>query len=201
MKTKQKSKRLRSPITWFGGKGNMIAKLLPLLPDHHIYCEAFGGGASLLCAKPPSPVEVYNDLNQGLVNLFRVLRDRQLFSEFERLSQLTLVSREEHRDAIANLNSGPSVERAWRFFTSARQSFAGHQRGSWGYIRRSSNRGMASSCSKWLSTVDLLPELHQRWQRVQVDCDSWDRVLSRYDEVDTLFYLDPPYVSATRKGG
>ncbi len=67
------TKRLRSPILWFGGKGNMVAKILPLFPPHRIYVEPFGGGASLLMAKAPAPVEVYNDLDSGLVNLFRVL--------------------------------------------------------------------------------------------------------------------------------
>ena len=46
--------KMRSPIRWFGGKGNFTQHLLPLIPDHHCYCEVFGGGASLLFAKPPS---------------------------------------------------------------------------------------------------------------------------------------------------
>ena len=68
----------------------MVAKLLPLIPPHHIYCEVFGGGASLLCAKEPSAVEVYNDIDSRLVNLFRVLRDREAFEELRRLLSLTL---------------------------------------------------------------------------------------------------------------
>lgn len=57
------SKRLRSPIVWFGGKGHIVNKLLPLIPSHKIYVEPFGGGANLLIAKEPSPVEIYNDLD------------------------------------------------------------------------------------------------------------------------------------------
>jgi len=64
------AKKLRSPIVWFGGKGHMVNKLLPLIPKHKIYVEPFGGGANLLIAKEPSPVEVYNDLDSGLVNFF-----------------------------------------------------------------------------------------------------------------------------------
>ena len=69
---------MRSPIKWFGGKGQMTKKLLPLIPEHVTYVEVFGGGASLLFAKPPSKVEVYNDLNSGLVNFFRVLAAEEL---------------------------------------------------------------------------------------------------------------------------
>jgi DNA adenine methylase len=62
---------MRSPIVWFGGKGNLIAKILPWFPSHHTYVEPFGGGASLLFAKSLSPLEVYNDLNEGLTSFLK----------------------------------------------------------------------------------------------------------------------------------
>ena len=192
--------RLRSPICWFGGKGNLLAKLLPLIPEHHIYCEVFGGGAALLMAKEPSAVEVYNDLDGRLVNLFKVLRDPVQFSEFERLASLTLFSRRECWEVNAALAEGNSVERAWRLFVATRQGFGG-QVGSWGYGRNSTARGMAAQCSKWLSTIDLLPEMHERLMRVQIEEDDWQRVLERYDTERTFFYLDPPYAPQTRKSG
>lgn len=73
----------------------MVKKLLPLVPKHRIYVEVFGGGASLLLAKEPSLVEVYNDLDAGLVNMFRVIRDPDLFAEFHRRVQLIPYSRGE----------------------------------------------------------------------------------------------------------
>lgn len=85
-----------SPITWFGGKGMMASKILPYFPEHHTYAEPFGGGASMLFAKPPSPVEVYNDMDSGLVNFFRVLRDPEAFERFHHLAALTPYSREEY---------------------------------------------------------------------------------------------------------
>jgi len=60
----------------------MVKKLLPLIPKHHTYVEVFGGAANLLLAKDPSPVEVYNDIDSGLVNFFRVLRDKNKFQKF-----------------------------------------------------------------------------------------------------------------------
>ena len=57
---------MRSPIVWFGGKGNMVKKLLPYCDvPHQTYVEPYGGGASLLFAKRPSPVEVYFVGNNG----------------------------------------------------------------------------------------------------------------------------------------
>ena len=66
---------MKSPIQWFGGKGLFTKVLLPLIPAHHLYVEAFGGGASLLFAKPPSSNEVYNDIDSTLADFFRMLQD------------------------------------------------------------------------------------------------------------------------------
>lgn len=94
--------RLRSPIWWFGGKGNLVARLLPLLDfSTHIYCEPFAGGASVLFGRDPSlaKVEVLNDLNGDLHNFYQVLRDPERFPEFQRLCNLTLYARREWRGA------------------------------------------------------------------------------------------------------
>lgn len=192
--------RLRSPITWFGGKGNMVAKLVKFLPQHHIYVEAFGGAASLLFAKAPSNVEVYNDRDSRLVNFFRVLRDMEKFSQLERMAMLTPYSREECKAAQRSIGKGNEVEQAWSFFTASRQGFSGNI-GSWGYGVSSSSRGMAAQCSKWLGAITALPEVHQRLMQVQIEHDDWRQVLQRYDTPETFFYLDPPYVPSTRKSG
>lgn len=115
---------MRSPICWLGGKGLLVKKLLPLVPEHRIYVEVFGGGASLLLAKDPavSEVEVYNDLDSRLVNLFEVLREPEGFAEFERRAVLTPFGREVFRRARDSEAVDP-VEGAWAFFV--RQSFGG----------------------------------------------------------------------------
>ena len=90
------SRRLRSPLVWFGGKGMLARKIVAHFPSHHCYVEPFCGGASCLFAKQPSPVEVINDLDSDIVNFFRVLRDPRMFEEFHRLALLTPYSREEY---------------------------------------------------------------------------------------------------------
>jgi len=194
--------RLRSPIRWFGGRGQMVSKLLPLIPPHHIYVEVFGGGASLLLAKEPSVVEVYNDLDSGLVNLFRVLRDPQKFARFHELVLLTPYSREEYGFCL-NVweESADDVVKAFRWFVVARGSFSGVFGHSWSSAVTSSSRGMASTTSAWLSTLNALPAIHERMMRVQIEHADFRQILQRYDTPETFFHVDPPYAPETRKSG
>ena len=180
----------------------MIAKLLPLIPPHRTYVEPFGGGASLLVAREPSAVEVYNDLNSGLVNFFRVLRDPEQFAELHRLALLTPYAREEfdlYNKTWAE--AATPVERAYRWFTVARMSFSGSFGVSWAKAVTTTTRGMSNKCSTWLSTVELLPKISARLLRVQIEHTDAFKVIEGYDTPETFFYLDPPYVFSTRSSG
>ena len=194
--------RLRSPIQWFGGKGRMISKLLPLLPRCHTWVEVFGGGASLTMARQPSPVEVYNDLDGDLCAFFRVLADEELFARFYRRVGLLPYAREIYNEYRASWREcDDPVERAARWFVVARQSFSGIFALSWGTMVTASCRGMSASCSCWLSCLEMLPEIHARLLRVQIENSDFRVILDRYDTPDTLFYCDPPYVQSTRRDG
>ena len=154
----------------------------------------------MLFAKRPAEVETYNDLNSGLVNLFRVLRDKEQFPEFQRLCELTPYSREEFYDCRDKWESeADPVIQAWRFFVVARMSFGGQFGSSFGTVIATSRRGMAVQCSMWLSAIEGLPEVHARLMMVQVENADFRVILDRYDTPDTLFYCDPPYVPDTRK--
>ncbi len=195
--------RLRSPIVWFGGKGQLVAKLLQYIPQHTYYLEAFGGGASLLFAKKPAKFEVYNDINSDLVNFFRVLRDDEKFEKFYKKVVLTPYSREEFNTFKKEYeNIEDEIEKAYRFFVAVRQSFSGEKKG-WSYSLKKVNRNMASVVSKWLSIIDILPEIHERFKTVMIEHDTWEKVCERYNDwgKEGFYYLDPPYVLSTRRNG
>jgi len=180
----------------------MIHKLLKLIPPHQTYCEPFGGAAALLFAKPPSPVEVYNDVDSGLVNLFRVLRDPEKFEQFYYRVCLTLYSREEYYYCLNTWQQcEDDVEKAYRFFVVARMSFGGHFGHSWGFEITKSARGMVQVCSRWLAAIEDLPYIHARLMQVQIENRDFRELIPIYDTPDTLFYCDPPYVPDTRRDG
>ncbi len=194
--------RLKSPLNWFGGKGILQKEIVPLLPAHHLYVEPFAGAAQVLFAKPPSAVEVLNDLNSGLIHFFRVLRDPASFAQFERLCALTPYSREEWQEDKATWEATDDpVERAYRWFIVARMSFSGQFGTSWSSGKNFSRGGQSYAAYKWLHTIDGLAAVHARLLRVQFEHQDWRPILARYDSPATLFYLDPPYILSLRGRG
>jgi DNA adenine methylase len=187
-----------SPINWFGGKSRLASRIVEHFPKHHTYCEPFGGSAAVLLAKGPSKVEVYNDLNRELVNFFVVLRDPVLFARLREAVEHTPYARAEFE--LSKQKSDDPVESARRFIVRSRQSFLG-KGCEWSYSIRGSQGGMASSVQRWNKGIEYLPAAHDRFQAVQIECDDWYEVMSRYDSRDTLFFIDPPYVPATRVSG
>jgi len=79
--TETKPIKLRSPLNYFGSKSRIASRIVKHFPAHHTFVDVFGGSAAVLLAKAPSPVEVYNDIDGDLVNFFRVLQDRNLYSK------------------------------------------------------------------------------------------------------------------------
>src|SRR3954466_3079099 len=113
--------KLRPPVKWHGGKHYLQARIIDLFPQHHTYLEPFGGAASVLLNKPPSEVEVYNDLDGRITRLFRVLRDHG--GEFQRRLSLTPYSELEFRDAL--IEHPDELEQARRDFVRWRLSLGG----------------------------------------------------------------------------
>lgn len=186
---------LRSPIRWWGGKGRVVHRLLQYVPPHRHYVEVFGGGAALLFAKPPCEgVETYNDLDGGLVNLFRVLRDPEKFARFHRLASLTLYSREEFY-WYKNFESDSDVERAHAFFVVARMSIAG-DRQDWSRSIKSHRSSIGAF--SYSSTIERLPQLHRRLRNVQIERRDFRKLIPEFVTPRTLIYCDPPYVPSTR---
>ncbi len=192
---------MRSIITYYGGKGYSWRRIVPHFPPHHTYAEPFGGSAAVLLNKPPSPVEVYNDIDSNVVTIFRVLRDRPI--DLKQALELTPYSREEYVRCLGPLDGLDDVEKARRLIVRYRQVFGGKGQtatpGRWGYAVTKSSRGMASVVSQWLSAIDeILPAIAERFRMVQIENLPWQDVVAKYDTPETLFYCDPPYMLSTR---
>ena len=189
---------LRSPritmIQYMGGDAMILPYLAKMLAPHRTYVEVFGGAAPLLLNKPPSPVEVYNDIDGNLVNLFRVVRDKP----DELLDELKLIpySRRLYYEFLRDLrHERDPVRRAAMYYFIARASFSGKiGRGFATGVR--TNRAM-----KYYRGLDMIPVLSERLRGVIIEELDFRECIKKYDTPQTLLYLDPPHLYiATEKG-
>lgn len=67
---------MRTPLTYYGGKQRIAARIVALMPRHLIYLEPFAGGLAVLFEKPRARRETINDLDGAVVAFWRAVRDR-----------------------------------------------------------------------------------------------------------------------------
>ena len=82
-------------IPWIGGKRRLAKHIIPMFPEHTCYVEPFAGAAALYFLKAPAKVEVLNDVNGELVNLYRVVKHH--LEEFTRQFKWALTSRQMYK--------------------------------------------------------------------------------------------------------
>jgi DNA adenine methylase len=100
----------------------MSSKIIPLIPEHVLYCEPFAGGAAIFFAKKQSELEVLNDTNRELINFYRVVRDD--FISLEKEVKITLNSRDLYRKASVIYNNPDlfsDLKRAWALWVLSSQ--------------------------------------------------------------------------------
>lgn len=187
---------------WYGGKFSHLNWLLPLLPKCHHYCEPFAGSAAVLLNREPSQVETYNDIDGEVANFFRVLRDHR-DGLVEKIG-LTPFAREEFYKSVTKnpTTVDDPIERARLFYVRARQARTGLAQtaslGRWANCKNTSRAGMSGVVSRWLGAIEDLPHIAMRLMRVQIENRPANEVIRLYDDPQTLFYCDPPYVHDSR---
>jgi DNA adenine methylase len=175
------------PLPYIGGKNRLAKQIIAMLPDHITYVEPFAGGAQVLFHKPPSNVEVLNDLDFDIVNFFRVCQWH--YEELVCYLRYCLASRKLHE---LHVKSDPStltdVQRAGRFYYLQKNSFGGL------IVRQKFHYGVTQSSNYNPERIpEVIEQAHRRLQRVQVECLPYGQIIEKYDRPTTVFYFDPPY--------
>ena len=188
-------------LGYYGGKAGPVgAWIATQLPPHHTYVEPFGGMGGVLMQKRPSPVEVYNDRADELVNLFQVLRDPQTRARLQQALELTPYARAEYVRAksprVRRAVTDP-VERARLTYVVLAQSRDGAlaKQSGWSFGGPSYN---GSAAEAFVRGQQRIPEVVDRLRNVCIECADALDVLRRYDSPASCFYVDPPYTRGER---
>lgn len=183
---------LKTPISYYGGKQTLLKHILPLIPKHTLFTEAFCGGCAVFFAKEPVECEVINDMNRELINFYRIAQTR--YPELKAQLDGTLHSRDEHAHA-RHINAYPEffteIERAWAVWVCSKMGFASMLDGTFGYDRS------GTTALKLFNAKDSFTEmLCNRLKKVTIENGDGIRVITRYDCETAFHFVDPPYVGS-----
>lgn len=185
----------RPLVRYHGGKWKLAGWILRHLPAHRVYVEPYGGGGSVLLQKARSYAEIYNDLDGEIVNLFRAARDQG--EELARAVELTPFARAEFAQAYEP--DGEPLEQARRTLIRAFMGFG--SAGASGQVtgfRANCNSSGTTPARNWMNFPDHLRAVVQRLQGVVIENRDALDVMRHQDGLDTVHYVDPPYVHETR---
>lgn len=172
-----------------GGKSRFAHWIISRMPKHTTYVEVFGGSASILHLKPASRREVYNDLDADMVNFFEVLRDRP--EELQTRLQPVDFTKEEYDEWVAEFYNGyrpdDPVKAAAIFFFTRYAQWGGKHEGKSGFNE--------DAREDYHRKRGRLLDYGNRFADVEIENRNYQDVLAKYDSENTLFYLDPPYVT------
>ena len=189
--------RWRNVVKTPGGDVHLVYFLLQLAPPHVVYVEVFGGGAALLLSKPAARVEVYNDRNSRLVNMFMCIASRGCAQKLIELVRSAPPSRAlwevavEHEKSPVPIDAMPSAEEAFYTLYARYWSRSGHVGES--FAATGMDGGDRPKQLAWLNYARRIAYLRRRLKHVVFENLDWRRVIRRYDKEYTWFYLDPPH--------
>ena len=191
---KEKREKNLSAFSYYGGKYSQLDFILPNLPKSKIFVDVFGGSASVILNKKPCKNNIYNDLNSKICTFFRQLRDNP--DELIRLLKLTPYSREEFEKSFDD-GKFSDVEIARKFFAQISMIFNSipiNIKACW----KSPNKQVAYNLI-YLNKVNNLELLVERLRTIAIENAPAIEIIKRYDNKETLFYIDPPYVFSERE--
>lgn len=183
----------KTPISYYGGKLTMLKYILPLIPQHRIYTEAFFGGGAVFFAKDKSDVEIINDTNHLAMVFYAACKNN--FEELKKKIEATSFSRAVYKVALAIYEMPHlfnELQQAWAFYVATNMAFA-NKIGSWGYDRNGTR--LQSFYNKQFIFND---ELKERMENVQIECNDAPKVILSRDDWDAFHYVDPPYINSNQ---
>lgn len=193
------SKKIRPPVKTHGGKHYLKNFIIENFPENYeelIYCEPLCGGASVLLNKNKSKQEIISDLDKGLISIFKALRDEP--QEFiERIKKIKYTEKSfnlakeaedgEFEDYIALAVNEYTLRRMSR--GGMRKSFA------WSERQRG---GKPGDVNAWETMTEELVNISERVKDAIILNENFFDLFKIWDEEDTLWYIDPPYLPSTR---
>lgn len=190
----------RPVLIYQGGKYRIAPWVISYFPPHDIYLEPYGGAAGILMNKPRSNTEIYNDLDSNILNVFRVLQDREKAKELEYRLRYTPYSRDEWLLASDKREGNDDIDTARRTIIRAFMSMSADgatRTGRGGFGLKIKGYGRDPTVTAWQNYPDCIKLFTERLQGVVLENKDALKLIPFVDSPHTLLYVDPPYMPST----
>lgn len=195
-------KKLNPPFGYFGSKNLLAKKICKDLPPHNCWVEAFCGSASLTLSKPPSLIDVINDIDDEIYNLFEQLQNNSV--ELCRLIALTPYARVSLEKAREIKEKDSDLEKARKFLVKAMMAINGafgESKGGFSYSLSYTRGHKDARVNRWYNLPERLHLLTERLKHILIEKkDAIDLIKIFSNRPATLLYLDPPYYADRAQG-
>jgi len=194
-KASPKPRPTKTAFGYYGAKQRIARRIIATLPPHNAWVEGFCGSAAMTLAKPPAPIEVINDLDDQIVNVFDQLRNNS--DALCRAIELTPYARAEFLRARPRGKSLDPLEKARRFLVATMMTVngtVGSTRAGFSFSQSYSRQGKEARVCRWCNLPERLERVIERLRNVRVENRDARELLGMFaDRPATLVYLDPPY--------
>lgn len=198
----KKVKKINAPFGYFGSKNKIALQLCSELPPHNCWVEAFCGSAALTLRKKPAPIEVINDVDNEIINLFEQLRNNH--DALCDAVELTPYAEQELINARIPKENISDLERARRFLIQSMMAINGifgSARGGFSYSDSYSRNGHDARVNRWNNLPERLRKVVTRLKKVRIENKDAIKLIKKYEyRPATLLYLDPPYLGKRVNG-
>jgi len=182
-----------------GSKWNIAKQLCDYIPEHKVYVELFFGSGAVFFNKKKSNLEVVNDMNSNIANLFKIVRDNP--TALANLINMTPYSKDEYLSSYEQKGES-DLEKARIFLVRTFMARAGMQyySSSWrhtGVVRGSMSRQTVAQ--SWNNMPEIIIQTSSRLKEAEIENKEATKIAESYNHKDAFLFVDPPYLLETRK--
>lgn len=187
---------MKCVLKYPGAKNRISEWICEHIPQHDVYLEPYFGSGAVFFNKVPARLETINDLDNNVVNYFKVVRNN--WEELSDLLSMTPYSREEYYRSFEILPDDSDVERARKFAVRCWQGFGCSNLYKNGF-RSSQRHGSPHTTKEWREIPERLYTAMERLKNAQIESLPAVELIRRYNHESVFIYADPPYLHGTRK--
>lgn len=189
---------MKPVLKYPGSKWRIAKEIVQLIPEHHAYIEPYFGSGAVFFSKDASHIELINDLDDNVPNLFKCIRDCP--DELAGFIAAVPYARYEYERAFSEVNTEKdSLKKAADFLVTCWQGHGFRTNGyRVGWKNDVQGRERMYALRNWYHLPEVILETAERLRCVQIDNRPALEVIKRFNYPNVFMYIDPPYILGTR---